>query len=497
MDAATLQRIAADPAVFQESLIIPGVRGACFFGTVLADFQRERFAGINGALVAIARGKKPPTGRHFWEATKGASKDSDLAVCLLWLLAFTSRPLSCQVGAADRDQADEMKKAAKDILRLNPWLATRIEIQQWRIICEATGSECSIIPADTAGSHGARPDVLILNELSHVTKQEFAENLLDNTAKVPRGLVVIATNAGHRGGWQYRWRELARTSSDWLFHQVSEPAPWLDASHVEEARRRNSNSRFLRLFHGIWSAGLGDALDEADISAAIDKRLTPMAASQVGYYFVAGLDLGIRHDHSALVVLACHGQTQRLRLAECKSWAPSRVTKQVDLEEVERAVLNANQRFHFGSCGFDPYQAALMAQRLSRRNVHMSEVVFSGKNLDSMASTLLDVFRSRRIDMYDEPRLVADLQRLTIVEKSYGYKLEAVRDESGHADTATALAIALLMSKSAPQNGGLPWGGVIRDFDLSAPGMRFAEPVSQLTPVGPLSLGPRWDEISH
>jgi hypothetical protein len=38
---------------------------------------------------------------------------------------------------------------------------------------------------------------------------------------------------------------------------------------------------------------------------------------------------------------------------------------------------------------------------------------------------------------------VADLGRLTIVEKSYGYRLEAVRDEHGHADLATALAIAL------------------------------------------------------
>jgi len=80
------------------------------------------------------------------------------------------------------DQADELRKAAKDILRLNPWLATRIEIQSWKIICNATASECEIIAADVAGSHGARPDVLILNELSHVTKQEFAENLLDNAA---------------------------------------------------------------------------------------------------------------------------------------------------------------------------------------------------------------------------------------------------------------------------------------------------------------------------
>jgi len=64
-------------------------RGPQCFSDVMAEFQRERFAGINPALLSVSRGEKPAFGRHWWEATKGASKDSDLAVCLLWLLAFT------------------------------------------------------------------------------------------------------------------------------------------------------------------------------------------------------------------------------------------------------------------------------------------------------------------------------------------------------------------------------------------------------------------------
>src|SRR5262249_22063471 len=146
---------------------------------------------------------------------KGASKDSDAAVCLLWLLAFSRRPLACQVGAADLDQADELRKAAKGIWRLNPWLQDTITIQNWTIKNPRTEAQCDIISADVAGSHGARPDLLILNELSHVTKQEFAMNLLDNASKVPHGLVVVATNAGLCPSWQFGLRELARTSPRW------------------------------------------------------------------------------------------------------------------------------------------------------------------------------------------------------------------------------------------------------------------------------------------
>jgi hypothetical protein len=55
----------------------------------------------------------------------------------------------------------------------------------------------------------------------------------------------------------------------------------------------------------------------------------------------------------------------------------------------------------------------------------------------------MDVFRSRRLELYNHPALIADLGRLTIEEKSYGHRLSAVRNASGHADLATALAIAL------------------------------------------------------
>src|SRR5438309_1507312 len=111
--AVDIRRYASDPAAFAEALAIQSARGKSRFGDVMADFQRERFAAIAPALIAVARGEQPPIGRYWWEASKGCSKDSDLAVCLLWLLAFSSRPITAQIGAADQDQADELRKAAK------------------------------------------------------------------------------------------------------------------------------------------------------------------------------------------------------------------------------------------------------------------------------------------------------------------------------------------------------------------------------------------------
>lgn len=472
-NATQLRKFASDPFLFVSSL--PFGNGKTF-GEMMVPHHREWLDALCPAVLALAKGEKPEAGRVWMEATKGAAKDTVLAALMLWLLAFSRRPLTCQVGAADQDQADEQTKAARLWLRYSPWLADRVTINNFRIVCKATESTCEIIPADIAGSHGGRPDFLIVNEIHAITKWEFVQNLLDNASKMPNGLVVVATNAGHIGTEAWKLREIARTSPRWKHLVYDRPAPWLDPAELDEARRRNSSERYARLFRGVWSRGLGDALDMNDVEAAIDRTLGPMAGpfwvvpyttDRVYPQLAAGLDLGIKHDHSALVSLAADGARNRIRLADCQSWAPSKVTGKVDLEEVEAGVLEAKERLGLVAVYYDPYQAELMAARLRKKGVNMIEQPFTGSSLNMMATTLLETFRSRRIDLYDCPRLVNDLMRLTIVEKSYGHKLESVRDADGHADTATAFAIALPHIIDMLRSSGQSWGGMIDSGGLS------------------------------
>ena len=74
----------------------------------------------------------------------------------------------------------------------------------------------------------------------------------------------------------------------------------------------------------------------------------------------------------------------------------------------------------------------------------MTEQPFVGRHRNDMATALLAAFSSGNIRLYRHPALIRDLKRLTIVEKAYGFKLESTRDASGHADTAIALAMALV-----------------------------------------------------
>ena len=74
------------------------------------------------------------------------------------------------------------------------------------------------------------------------------------------------------------------------------------------------------------------------------------------------------------------------------------------------------------------------------------EMTFSSpKNLNTMAANFIQVVNSEKLKCYDDENgtLRSDFGKFCIVEKPYGYKLEAVRDESGHADVGTALVITM------------------------------------------------------
>jgi hypothetical protein len=489
MDADSFREMFANPSLFREHLVIPAGRGAARFADVMADFQRQDFTRIDPALIALARGHKPEPGRFWFERTKGASKDTDSAVSLLWLLGFGRRPLACQVGAADQDQADELRKAAKDILRLNDWLAELVQVQSWVLLNGRTDARCEIIAADVAGSHGARPDLLILNELSHVTKEDFAKNLLDNASKVPHGMVLVATNAGFVPSWQFDLREMARTSPRWYFSSYTQPAPWLEDAEIDEARRRNSANRFARLWEGQWVPESGDALSTADIEAAVTLPSATLAKEE-GYSYFAGLDIGIKRDHTSLVLVGLHYLTRRLKLCLVKDWKPPAGGK------VNLAAVQNEARWlchHFGCVlHIDPYQAELMGQNLESQGVGIELVPFVGKTLNEMASNLIECFADRSIDLFRCETLLDDLRRLQLKETPAGWRLVPARTASGgHGDRATALALAVLAAKRDGGGYAGPWldSGIPQGQQRSPTQELFADHADAF---GPSGLAPGW-----
>jgi len=456
--AAYIDMAQKDFLFFAKGLTLKSGYGPQAFSACVAPFQLKVLEDLAPSIQAERDGNMPPIKRAWMERTKKASKDTDIATILTWMTAFATRPMFLQVGAADRDQAGIVKRRIEDLLFYNKWLEDFIQIKSYEISGKL--ATLQIVAADVAGSHGETPDVLVINELSHVTKWEFVQNLLDNAAGVPQGFIIVATNAGIKGTKAHKLRENAKESANWYFHKFDEPAPWLSKEDLEEAKQSNSPSRFRRLFYGQWSSGKGDALDEDDIAKCFKKELVRLWAPEPEWQYIAGLDLGVTHDHSGSIVVGVHAGRQRIRVVQSTAWEPSIIVngkKEVDLQAVEDWCFQMWRTFGITYYGYDPSQAKLMAQRLTRRGVPMREMTFSSAaNLTQMAVGLVQVVEGGILESYEDDRLLRDFGKFNIVEtlmggrvdkdtgeKAASYKLQSVSDEFGHADLGTALVILL------------------------------------------------------
>lgn len=441
---------------FTRSLMIPGQSGPMPLEFCMADFQREVFMSIGPSLEALRDGKKPDRRRWWIERTKKASKDADLAVIVLWLIIFAERPFYAQIGAGTGEQAGIVKSRIENLIQYNPWMNDHVEMVQLQVrskkkkVSGGSLSYVDIMTTNVNAAHGGIPDLLIINELSHIDKWEFASNLMENADGVAQGMAIIATNAGFKGTPAEVWRTVALSSDLWEVRILDRPAPWHSREFIKDSERRNTPSRFKRLWQGKWVSGKGDALDEADIEKCfiLEGPLEP----REDVWYVKGVDLGISHDHAALVVLEVDIRDRKIRTAFWKKWEPRKSTGEVDLEAVQEGIFQAEQKYR-GITLYDPTEARLMMQQLQSR-VFTKAFSFTPKNLNLMAVGLIQAVESRLLEMYDdqEGSLRRDFGKFDIVEKNYGYRLEAVSDEFGHADVGTALVIALVAAIEMLEN---------------------------------------------
>lgn len=495
MDVRQLQKLQSDPAAFRSALLIDADGQVARCSERLDSWQRTDFAALDPMLRRMVGHDVTPQYQRAWlERPRGHSKTTDQAILVCWSLFSSRRKLSGVSAAADAEQAGLLRDAVSKLVQLNPWLAKFLDVQRSVVRNPHTDSELRILSSDAATSYGLTPDLVICDELTHWKNRELWDSLISAAAKRQNCVVVIITNAGFGESWQWNAREAVRDSINWYFHALPAPsASWITAERLSEQRRLLPAIAFARLWLNQWTSGSGDALADADIRAAITQ---PANDPEPGWSYVAGLDIGLSRDASALIIvgrhvgyterrakpirqrlrssvvramidagliesiadepdheLIVHEPTGRYRVAAVNVWRPGPGRK-VELEAVEQAIIEAHRRFNLACVGYDPWQAEYLAQRLTKLRVPTEAVQFVPQNLQSMAQTTLETFNERLIDVPDSEDLLADLRKLRIVEKSYGIRLDSPRGPSGHGDTATGLAVALHTAKR------LAWHGV-------------------------------------
>ena len=387
----------------------------------------------------------------------------------VWALAFAARPIRGYCFAADKDQAALLKDAMATICRLNPWLAAILDVQKNLVLNVAKGhpgegGQLEIFTSDVASSYGILPDLIIADELVHWEGDgSLWHSIISSAAKRSNCLLVVITNAGFVDSWQWAVREAARLDEAWHFSRLDGPrASWLTPARLAEQRRMLPAIAYLRLWENRWSSGGGDALTPDDIKAAFIPGIGPLVFREPDWIYTAGVDIGVKRDCSAIVVLGVPdgGRSGLIRLVRCRRWKPV-AGRKVDLSEVERCILAMDELFGLEFCAFDPWQAELLGQRLEANSDHrrrnqrriygsqpwMREIPPTSANLRQQASLLIECFTDRRVQCYGSAILRDDLQKLRVEERGdNSFRLVSPRDKSGHGDVASAFTLALLMA---------------------------------------------------
>lgn len=181
----------------------------------------------------------------------------------------------------------------------------------------------------------------------------------------------------------------------------------------------------------------------------------------------AGLDIGLKRHRAAFVVVGRHAETGAYRLAKVLSWKPTE-TQKVNLEQVERAILQAHQCFRIQRILMDPWQGDYLCDRLLGERVPTTLYPFSEPNLDELARHAINLFTERRIQLFEDALLSTDLRQMSVVERASGKLRQRFPEtEHGHGDVGTAFVLALL---AAQQCHSIPEEVLhFRPFAISCP----------------------------
>jgi hypothetical protein len=395
-----------------------------------------------------------PEGRpyHFLTRGRGGSKTTDLAAIATVMMIEVLPPGSDAYAlAADRDQGRLLVDAIRGFAARTPGLAEVLDIDAYRVTVRGTGTILDVLAADAPGTFGLRPSFLIIDELAQWTDTPTVRTrwaaASTAIAKLRGARMVVLTSAGDPAHWSFAIREHARVDPLWRIHEVPGPPPWLDPERVAEQKRRLTDSQYRRYFLNEWVADDDRLTSRDEISACLTH--TGDLAPRQGVDYVIGVDLGWRHDPTALAV--CHrsrqqrqreGQTLEVEpviVDHLQIWEP-RSGHDVDLTVVEQCVADTARAYHRAQIVCDPTQFVGIAQRLGH-SFDVIEYPFTQTSIGRIAGALLRLISERLLGLPDDAGLIEELVNLRVREAAPGV-LRLDHDAQHHDDRAIAIGLA-------------------------------------------------------
>lgn len=387
---------------------------------------------------------------------KKNGKSTLASLVALYMLLCDDRDPEVYSAAGSQAQAAIIHRQVSRAIQRSPLLAGEVKINTDNIVRRDGRGFYRVLSSEAPQVHGLNPSCVILDEVWNQPNYALYEALTTSPAR-PEPLTLAITYAGYRPyagevAWDLYERGLSGVDPRMFFYWASgregNRASWVTEEYLRQQESRLPPHIFQRLHLNQWTTGEGSLLSREDIMAAVDPGLSPVFSGNNAYRYHLSLDLGLRRDSTALAI--CHRDKGVVYLDLMKTWtAPKGGEVQVD--EVERYILDLKRSFNFATMVFDPYQSESLKQRLQAKGLPISVFNFSGASWPALTMNLLGLFKDRRVRLYQHDGLIRELQTVSIVEQSYGYKLQNSKAGT-HDDMVVSLAMASLKAMEGAES---------------------------------------------
>ncbi len=464
----------SDPVAFIEEVLINPESGRPF-----EVFEAERVF-LRHAFTPAADGDLPYRD-ILWSCIKKSGKSTFGALCCLYTtVCLGGRFAEAYVIANDLQQStDRIFTAAARIVQASPMLRAKITADR---ITFSNGSFIQALAADYRGGAGVEPVFVVADEIWGFTS-ESSQRLYEEVTTTPTrkpSVRMITSYAGFSGesvlleGLVKRGLMGTEIAKDLYvqpgmiaFISHDRIAPWQSAEWLEDARRSTRASAFLRQYCNEFTSAESAFIDVSEWDECTDPTMSPVLSDHHMSVW-AGLDLGLKHDSTALVACGWHGD--RIRVVCHQIFVP-RGGETLDVTNTaEAAVLSLASRFSVQAVFYDPWQGIALSQRLTRAGVRMTEWAQSLPNLSLMAGNLLELIKRRQLVCYPAADLRQAISKTVAIENPRGWRLGKAK-QSDRVDPVIALAMAANAAVQGQGAGFEAWEDYARESAIFSEAM--------------------------
>lgn len=376
---------------------------------------------------------------------KKNGKTSILAGLALWALFFdkdNESPLEVYCLAADKDQAAILYRKVTRALEQNSALFSRVYITRNKIERIDKKGFLELLSADAPSAHGKNASFCAWDELHALPDDRlWSAMTFSPTRKNPMQFCI--SYAGHSmDSLLYKLYEMGKEGKNkrmYFKHSSKQLASWVSDDYLEQQRKLLHPSIFAQMHEARFVSDAGNFLDSADVDAAVDKEWVPQSKLDPQYFYITGVDLGIKNDRTVITTVHYDFESQKVVVDEVQAFQGSR-EQPLALKVVEDYLADVWERYRSNFYA-DPWQAYSLIQTIKDLGIPIEEHSFAGSGATRIASNLFFLFKNKRITLFEHNQdMIAELKTVIAVPSAGGIKTDHVSGK--HNDYTTALALA-------------------------------------------------------